>query len=90
MGVAFSCGDKARHGSPRHVSGRLDEHLQVEPIGEPPLNLADRIPRKSEHGRGFVKRNSAHKISPQVAGLLCLSGGGSACDRCHPGAGLIC
>jgi hypothetical protein len=50
VGVALPGGHQARHGSPRHTARRLDEHLQIESVGEAPLNLAHRIPREGEHG----------------------------------------
>ena len=60
MGVAIAGGHQARHGSAGHGAGRLDEHLQVEAVGESPLNLAHRVTRESEHGFCPGIRDCAH------------------------------
>ena len=40
VGVALARRDQARHGAARHSARRLHQHLEIEPIGKSPLNLA--------------------------------------------------
>ena len=49
VGVALTGGHQPRHGAPRHTAGRLHQHLQIETVCKPPLNLAHRVARESEH-----------------------------------------
>ena len=52
VGVAGAGGDQARHGSSRHATGGLDEHVELILLGEPPHYLADVIPGEGlERGR---------------------------------------
>src|SRR5208282_1602930 len=54
-------GHQTGHRTPRHAARRLNQHLQVEPIGKTPQNLAHRIPRKGEHGFRFGYRSCGHR-----------------------------
>ena len=62
VGVALSGGDHVGDGGAGDAARRLDEHLQVESVGETPLDLTHRVAGKSEHGFcvGYCRR--AHLI----------------------------
>jgi hypothetical protein len=36
-----------------HAARRLNQHLQIESVGEAPLNLSNRVARQGKHGIGL-------------------------------------
>jgi hypothetical protein len=72
MSVALTGGHQARHGSPRHAAGRLNQHLQIETVGKTPQNLAHSVPRESEHYFRVGHRNRSHKFLSSSSGHIVL------------------
>jgi hypothetical protein len=62
MGVALSRSHQPCYRSSRHTSRRLNQHLQIEPVSKPPLNLAHRVAGESQHGLLSQYRSCAHKL----------------------------
>ena len=62
MRIALSRRHQSRYRSSRHTPRRLHQHLQVEPVGKPPLNLAHRVAGESQHGLLSQYRSCAHKL----------------------------
>jgi hypothetical protein len=50
MAIALTGGDHVRHCGPRNGTGRLQQHLQVVAMGKSPLDLANGIGGKGQHG----------------------------------------
>ena len=65
--VALSRSHHPRHRASRHPARRLHQHLQVEPVRKPPLNLAHRIPGKGVHGFHIECRKRTHSPNPRAA-----------------------
>ena len=85
MVVALSGGDHVRDGSARDAAGGLHQHLQIESVGKPPLNLADCVAGEGEHGLWLGYRSCGHKVflkqrnyCPRLLSQL-------ACDPYHLG-----